>query len=102
RSSDHYDLHSFPTRRSSDLFPVIIEPGTIKNLPLNFKPAASQTYSGYVRFYHNDPIYTYSEVTVKGNGIYTEPYLGLSSSSINRSEEHTSELQSRENLVCRL
>ena len=74
---------SHPVFFFSDNFPVIIEPGTIKNLPLNFKPVASQTYSGYVRFYHNDPIYTYSEVTVKGNGIYTEPYLGLSSSSIN-------------------
>src|SRR2546430_4788685 len=31
-----------------------------------------------------------------------EPYLGLTEQSFDRSEEHTSELQSQSNLVCRL
>src|SRR5699024_12450235 len=61
----HRDLHSFPTRRSSDLASLQI---TLIFLPQNFSSL--------------HPI--------------------LSDSSPNRSEEHTSELQSRFDLVCRL
>src|SRR5690606_41645191 len=79
----HRDLHSFPTRRSSDLitgsgsalsenYAVVYWPG---NLKMEFDSAVEVT--GF-------------EVT---NSTLT--YLM-------RSEEHTSELQSRENLVCRL
>jgi outer membrane protein assembly factor BamB len=66
----------------SNNFPVTIQPGEIKNLPLSFTPTASTTYNATVRFYHNDPNYVYSEVTVSGTGVYTAPYLGLSSSEI--------------------
>src|SRR5215475_15538655 len=63
---DHRDLHSFPTRRSSDLaaeadvFAESYRPGVAERLGV-------------------------------GHDVVTA-----------RSEEHTSELQSRENLVCRL
>src|SRR5690606_41692327 len=74
--ADHRDLHSFPTRRSSDLIAkwVLPTPGGPKNstfscLPMNVSPASSRMSR---------------------------------SSTPGRSEEHTSELQSRENLVCRL
>src|SRR5207302_9046883 len=84
---DHRDLHSFPTRRSSDLLkaegggfgggtPGAAFAGSTSNSPLaNFDPTLTSTFSIDDR---NLPV--------------NNP----------RSEEHTSELQSRENLVCRL
>src|SRR5690606_41452733 len=62
------DLHSFPTRRSSDLW-LIDDCPTACALPPVMPP-----------------------VTTGAPHVYRVP----------RSEEHTSELQSRENLVCRL
>src|SRR5436309_6075630 len=69
----HRDLHSFPTRRSSDLFAC--------------GPRADACGSC--------------------GGLRRLPALDLPSNQLStmprqRSEEHTSELQSRENLVCRL
>src|SRR5437870_12389639 len=63
---DHQDLHSFPTRRSSDLasYREIIKLGYEENAPLAAKADGRQAKR--------------------------------------RSEEHTSELQSRGHLVCRL
>src|SRR5436305_9793725 len=61
----HQDLHSFPTRRSSDL-------GT-----------CGQRVSGTTVRAYPDPKY------------FDSPH-------VSRSEEHTSELQSRPHLVCRL
>src|SRR5690606_40423279 len=101
---DHYDLylHSFPTRRSSDLFficySVVDERcaaffalGIAQQLKvptavvctsgsavLNYYPAVAEAY--------------YSNI----------PLVVVSADRPKRSEEHTSELQSRENLVCRL
>src|SRR5205085_11809309 len=69
---DHRDLHSFPTRRSSDLTPSPIpSPPTTTRLPrllLRHVPG-------------DDFVHRLARV---------------------RSEEHTSELQSQSNLVCRL
>src|SRR5688572_3378503 len=62
---DHRDLHSFPTRRSSDLSP----PGPPPEL--TGRPAGECGAPGGSQF-------------------------------AGRSEEHTSELQSQSNLVCRL
>src|SRR5690606_41274889 len=69
----HPDLHSFPTRRSSDLAPAAAAP------PASGAPAA---VGGARR--------ARREASSQGRG------------EESRSEEHTSELQSRENLVCRL
>src|SRR5207249_10270470 len=70
-SVHHRDLHSFPTRRSSDLIPeVVARHGLVDDGDMWF----SLVSTGVFR----------SEVTTK------------------RSEEHTSELQSRFDLVCRL
>src|SRR5207302_9362509 len=66
-AGDHRDLHSFPTRRSSDLL---------------------VGSNGNLRLVVDD------QTTV----VPAEQAVGASA----RSEEHTSELQSRENLVCRL
>src|SRR6267378_4218254 len=62
---DHRDLHSFPTRRSSDL--TLLAPGARRN-----------EGGGMAQFRQG-----YAQTNV-------------------RSEEHTSELQSRRDLVCRL
>src|SRR5436309_11783201 len=75
------DLHSFPTRRSSDLVPM---------LPLDA---------------HAEDARLDQHVQVVRNGglRYVEQLRDLSQPTVShRSEEHTSELQSRENLVCRL
>src|SRR5438445_2317681 len=64
----HRDLHSFPTRRSSDLEPFDLD------LLISWVPR--------------------SLVAPVDKGIRVNPY--------DRSEEHTSELQSRQYLVCRL
>src|SRR5207302_9744920 len=82
RSPDHRDLHSFPTRRSSDLswkdiaWIRSIWPGrlVLKGI-LDPEDAREALKTGA------------DAVVVSNHG---------------RSEEHTSELQSRENLVCRL
>src|SRR5690606_41054406 len=75
----HRELHSFPTRRSSDLAPAI---------PLfgRHDPACIQKLGSAARA--DD-----ARQDVAGAHV---------SAGEARSEEHTSELQSRENLVCRL
>src|SRR5437773_7250345 len=76
---DRRDLHSFPTRRSSDLLSVDPRQANSGRLvrPTKIAPAARRL-----------------------------PTLGVSSVGTNsasrRSEEHTSELQSHHDLVCRL
>src|SRR5690606_42095685 len=77
------DLHSFPTRRSSDLS------SPITTTLLSFSMAARRPRLmalPMVRF-----------CTVDEAGTSTLGWVVA-----DRSEEHTSELQSRENLVCRL
>src|SRR5207302_2337516 len=74
-SGDPRDLHSFPTRRSSDLFERA-EVG----------PQAEVA-----------PVGDAEDVSRRRLSVLSEEDLAPC-----RSEEHTSELQSRENLVCRL
>src|SRR5690349_22294360 len=78
RYRHHRDLHSFPTRRSSDLDETVGK---------SLKGEARKNYTALVaelkQFADLDP---------------GEPPLGIGM----RSEEHTSELQSRRDLVCRL
>src|SRR5207247_11199780 len=68
------DLHSFPTRRSSDLRPRRLLIGSISPMP-------QKTHKGRRR---------------------AAASFGPTDSDSTRSEEHTSELQSRVDLVCRL
>src|SRR5207244_7876488 len=72
----HPDLHSFPTRRSSDLTCVSSDAGM--NSP---PPSTSSTQSGSPIASHSTP---------------------MALAVAERSEEHTSELQSPDHLVCRL
>src|SRR5690606_41328773 len=87
----HRALHSFPTRRSSDL-------EAARRDPVRQARPAGRAPHGQRR-------------AVDRRGSARETGRGLSASAHHprlaraveaRSEEHTSELQSRENLVCRL
>src|SRR5439155_9927545 len=77
-SAHHRDLHSFPTRRSSDLLHASFAHEHCKRRPEFADKGA------HLRIVH-----------VIGNR-------GDREGSLRRSEEHTSELQSRGHLVCRL
>src|SRR5207237_9118365 len=69
---DHRDLHSFPTRRSSDLLAICA--------PSRISSAVSSALTA--------------------GGLRRSPQIAIPTKA--RSEEHTSELQSHLNLVCRL
>src|SRR5690606_41060423 len=101
-SCRHPDLPSFPTRRSSDLFGITMIAfhglpklmggpelwtaigGSMQNLGINFLPTAFGFSAGLIETLGSLLLIL---------GLWTRPA---------RSEEHTSELQSREKLVCRL
>src|SRR5207302_10154922 len=95
RRGDPRYLHPFPTRRSSDLAPTgrktrAATPGAI---------TATGSGSGIISTCSTSsacPAHTTSTRRC------SKPVPRSSSASTARSEEHTSELQSRENLVCRL
>src|SRR5690606_40511996 len=85
-------LHSFPTRRSSDLHPLYLHAVAIT-------PAGPDDRSGMVL-----PVMTYDWFQLQYGDLFAF-FDMVGSRTIyrtSRSEEHTSELQSRENLVCRL
>src|SRR5205085_8502542 len=86
-------LHSFPTRRSSDL---LIEgtacgdresPGSAREAPLSLFPGRAWIRVFLCR-------YQAKRIPLPGTATPGNP--------AGRSEEHTSELQSQSNLVCRL
>src|SRR5437016_9934518 len=83
-SRDHLDLHSFPTRRSSDLPHISAHSPTLPR---------SVTRS---RSFQPCP----AGPSTRSAGTLTSR--SATSQSLRRSEEHTSELQSLTNLVCRL
>src|SRR5690606_41683723 len=90
---DYRGLHSFPTRRSSDLRqqPVILL------LPIEISRLADPGLAADLGDRHAVIALLQNERLLgvrKLRGFHRLPLL--------RSEEHTSELQSRENLVCRL
>src|SRR5690606_40950197 len=87
-------LHSFPTRRSSDLRPGAVcqqtPPHDTCGGAIDLDPTLSvQTLVGSTRCARDD-----------GQAFFECGWDGVA--DVFRSEEHTSELQSRENLVCRL
>src|SRR5436309_6222975 len=83
RSRPHPDIHSFPTRRSSDLYSRLMHPGG----EVAAARAAGQAGTAYILS------------TISGHRLEERM---KAVPACPRSEEHTSELQSRENLVCRL
>src|SRR5690606_41244926 len=85
-------LHIFPTRRSSDL-----EPTTVWS-----RSARSETVTRYStrRCYSCES--SSSDYVARTGSRCTRRSVSRSGSQGRESEEHTSELQSREKLVCRL
>src|SRR5438132_6189912 len=89
--NDHRNLHSFPTRRSSDLF----APAQFLSLEHTAHPKLFEDQN-YV-WNALKQISSYLQFRLK------PAVLGeIVNSSKSRSEEHTSELQSHSDLVCRL
>src|SRR5688572_30987738 len=87
RHGDHRDLHSFPTRRSSDLVEFVIPFGLGGGSDL------------MARIVHK--IIVEEKLVPVSIALVNKPG-GGGAAGIGRSEEHTSELQSQSNLVCRL
>src|SRR5690606_41681609 len=85
----HRDPVSFPTRRSSDLPPG--RPGEACAVCWSVDAPGAQVAVDVLD--HQDSV---------GNGRATRDGRTTGARARRRSEEHTSELQSRENLVCRL
>src|SRR5690606_41841940 len=84
----HLHLHSFPTRRSSDLpSPTWIEAILLVRLIVSPSLISSEEPSN-------------TTPTLSSSKFKTIPFRPFSNST--NSPDHTSELQSRENLVCRL
>src|SRR5688572_33391296 len=89
---DHRDLHSFPTRRSSDLG----NSNNQQNPPAQvFNTAGNYNLQMVVKNAAGC-----ADTTIQNLQVNALPVTGLITET--RSEEHTSELQSQSNLVCRL
>src|SRR5207247_6499293 len=86
---DHQYLHSFPTRRSSDLQPDELNRGHIAD---DGNRASELVFETLGNSGENRDL---QRKEVKGDSIHR-------GGRRQRSEEHTSELQSRVDLVCRL
>src|SRR5690606_41076735 len=95
---DHPLLHSFPTRRSSDLC------GTTVLVPRKRSMRPSMPYASTPQPDCTAMYCTPSTSNDVGTPVMPELVRNCHSNRPvrARSEEHTSELQSRENLVCRL
>src|SRR5690606_42087563 len=96
------DLHAFPTRRSSDLATAasayeVLEAGA--GLP-EVTPLADTVVGDAREAYEGMLVQPTGDYRLaSSHELYNFGSLWLSAGG--RSEEHTSELQSRENLVCR-
>src|SRR5690348_17907947 len=87
----HQDLHSFPTRRSSDLEPVVASESAIADAISRFYGATS-TNGEELSNLMKDLAEEDQELELAADEAELDT----------RSEEHTSELQSPVHLVCRL
>src|SRR5207249_8012486 len=100
-SAPHRSLHSFPTRRSSDLewdkdIDTVL-PGPLAVRKVRFRVRRGVRY--YYRHLSIQGLKSLSQSEAKAFFVETGFLVSLRST---RSEEHTSELQSRFDLVCRL
>src|SRR5690606_41597345 len=94
-------IHSFPTRRSSDLLINLFAQAK----PVRVFGSGSQAVN-FTEFEYNgeksDILDNAFVIIDYENGVRANFSLCMFAPMFYRSEEHTSELQSRENLVCRL
>src|SRR5690606_39634520 len=93
----YYVLHSFPTRRSSDLR-TLAASGGIGTTTITYHVSVTDAENN-VNALVSPYMGTHNQIVI----VRAENQYGcVSYMTLTRSEEHTSELQSRENLVCRL
>src|SRR5690606_41397327 len=93
-------LHSFPTRRSSDLS---VSDASIINISSMYGMVSPDLRIYKNKLHANPPFYGTAKAALLQLTKYAACEYGPEGIRVNcRSEEHTSELQSRENLVCRL
>src|SRR5690606_41689710 len=94
------DILSFPTRRSSDLVVNLVR---FHGKPIRFirQLCVVLPYQRYVFVENTKSVFIWC-LQVAGNFGKNEQARAVFRNFDIRSEEHTSELQSRENLVCRL
>src|SRR5690606_41593827 len=100
--ADHRELHSFPTRRSSDLLPIHSPRRCCCSRKVqrwsDFWPQPLQCSAPLPLFRRPSPSTSTQRCLIGLGGRKT---LHCCGPMHGRSEEHTSELQSREKLVCR-
>src|SRR5207253_10699950 len=90
-SAPHRSLHSFPTRRSSDLSPMLSDETSGISATARCTRRRSYAFSGPMLCSTPEDL------------AFSARNFAICFSSLSlRSEEHTSELQSRGHLVCRL
>src|SRR5690606_40723151 len=94
----HVDILSFPTRRSSDLDAADLD-NTLTYKGLGTDASVANFMVKYIRKY--GLIDNFQHLVHETMAKEPEDYVPAMKELV-RSEEHTSELQSRENLVCRL
>src|SRR5690606_42002053 len=94
----HRYLPSFPTRRSSDLFDLLVATGNWHIPLMAFVPPPRTSHRGWP----TPPISCRSQFKKPAYPSRGRLFCCAPGVVRGRSEEHTSELQSRENLVCRL
>src|SRR5690606_41707706 len=95
-------LHSFPTRRSSDLVRYDEEADVYFVGNFNGNPAELDNNGFISRLSPDGEILDLQFIAGGQNGVTLHAPRGMTivGDTLWRSEEHTSELQSRENLVC--
>src|SRR5687768_18223349 len=92
KTASHRDLHSFPTRRSSDLVPQALAVGVAQVRQVQGAPGQAPQVAGALVACEE-----LGGAIIVGVGARE-----AAGTVVVRSEEHTSELQSRLHLVCRL
>src|SRR5207249_10503676 len=94
--------HSFPTRRSSDLdqFKVIVRRGG-KVVEEYDKVTTKKGRQNVITVVNTQSKVIQLEEITPGGPMVERPVKGIFPLAVVRSEEHTSELQSRFDLVCR-
>src|SRR5690606_40611421 len=95
-------LHSFPTRRSSDLGEDVLYAFTPPTSGLiTISITSSSSLVGLFLYQDCPTVGTCVANSASSSGNQTLSNIFVTAGLTYRSEEHTSELQSRENLVCR-
>src|SRR5206468_12668260 len=91
---DHPYLHSFPTRRSSDLVEIGLKVLRANAVVATSEPAFQITED---QMGDRQKVLGHAGITLR-----RDRQMPIAAIGQRRSEEHTSELQSRSDLVCRL